>query len=1081
MAEQQPPWMVYLKERWMFLLFPTLIVLSILVGIIQHWKPPALHSITIDPAQINLVVGKDIPLKASGERVNGKHVPDLPITWAVQGPQAKISAEGVLTALEPGETQVTATAEHVVGTATLRVAEEPVATLTATATPAEVAVGGQTTLTAELRGASGRQLKNLEVRFQALTPATTVAAPSTMTDQQGRATVMVTAAPQAGDNQIAVQAGDRKVTAVVRGVPGAPAAFQVHGGPTTGIVAGATVPLQVIVHDAHGNAVPKAALRFIGQNAGTEAQPAEVTTDAEGKASTTVQTRPTMGLNLLEVQVEALPRQQISMTTQAGAAARLHIQTDPPMPFAGTEAVALVQVQDAHGNPVAGSKVDVTLPGTAAPQTRSAVSDANGMARMAFSLGAVPGDYTLEATAPGLTAQQHTLTARPPAALFIEPASADVEMQGAQAFKAFGADDKGKKLLEVPAVWQVKGSVGSITATGVLTAKSLGKGSIVATYGNVTTEAQVTVIPGAVATLQITPSEMTVSSGKTQTFRVRAFNAQKYAFEVTPTWQVAGDVGTIDDTGQFVATKAGSGEVVAMADGKSIRAKVTVTPGPLAAIRVQPERVQLQAGKELQLQALGSDAAGNAVELTPSWSLTGELGELSADGLLKAQRTGVGEIQVIAGNPPVRAAITVEVAPASLHRLEITPPTATLKAGDSQSFTVTGLDAFGNTRKVQAAWRLSADIGTIDAAGTLTATRVGQGQVEATVEGVKAQANVAVQAAELAMIRVEPPGPLTLQAGAKAALRASGQDAYGNVVTITPEWSQEPQLGTLNPAGEFQAEKVGTGTLTVSSGAKRATVPVTVTPGTLARFLVPAATLTIRAGEKQRFEAQGVDAFGNPVMVQPTWSVTNNIGTMTAAGEFTATQARKGEVVIAQGQVSQRIAVTVQPGPLHMLQVSPEMLTITAGRTVELVAAGYDIHGNRVAIQPTWQIAEHLGNITPEGKLTAHKVGQGEVVAMVDQKQVSVALEVTPGPLTFISIEPGSFALRVGAQQVFKATGRDAQGNEVTITPVWNLQGDIGKIDAQGVFQATSPGQGVIGAVVGTIQGKATGKVEAAQ
>src|SRR4029450_9309308 len=136
---------------------------------------------------------------------------------------------------------------------------------------------------------------------------------------------------------------------------------------------------------------------------------------------------------------------------------------------------------------------------------------------------------------------------------------------------ATAADARGHTV-DVQPAWKVVGEIGTIDAEGTFTAAQLGSGVVMATYADLTAGAQLTVVPGAVAQLELTPEEATVVSGTTQQLQVKALNAQRFPLEVQPTWTVQNDVGTIDASGLFTATKAGSGEVVVTVEGATARA-----------------------------------------------------------------------------------------------------------------------------------------------------------------------------------------------------------------------------------------------------------------------------------------------------------------------------------------------------------------------------------------------------------------------------------------------------------------------------------------------------------------------------
>ncbi len=87
----------------------------------------------------------------------------------------------------------------------------------------------------------------------------------------------------------------------------------------------------------------------------------------------------------------------------------------------------------------------------------------------------------------------------------------------------------------------------------------------------------------------------------------------------------------------------------------------------------------------------------------------------------------------------------------------------------------------------------------------------------------------------------------------------------------------------------------------------------------------------------------------------------------------------------------------------------------------------------------------------------------------------TATVHVDPGPLARIDVTPAEVSLQIGNQQQFLATGRDAQGNPVPITPTWTTTG--GTINpTTGLYTATTVGDFTVTATdPGTgIQGTAT-------
>jgi hypothetical protein len=734
-----------------------------------------------------------------------------------------------------------------------------------------------------------------------------------------------------------------------------------------------------------------------------------------------------------------------------------------------------IAVHDANGNAVANLPIDLaTAPEDVVLEGKAITTDANGTAQVRLQTSAMSGVNTVEAVAANLPPTRLTITGNPPTTLSITPQTATIEMLGSQRFQAMVADASGHSTAVVP-TWKVVGESGSITADGVFTAAKLGSDAIVATYADLSAGAQITIVPGAVASMQVVPTEVSLVSGSTQQFHAEAFNAHQHPLEITPTWSVRNDVGTIDSSGLFTATKAGDGEVVVTADGASSTARVTVAAGELAAISVTPERVVLQAGEELQLQAQGRDAAGNAIAIEPVWSLAVNLGELDpTTGVFRALHAGKGHIRVEAGPRPTVTEIPVEVTPAALEKIDVSPQTLTISAGEEFAFSATGYDAFGNAIAITPVWELTADLGTMTSEGSLQAQRTGAALVRATVDQLTGQASVIVKPGKLTTLTIDPAGPLTLAAGETVSLAVTGQDSFRNVVALTPVWSQSEPLGTLQDDGTFRAETVGMTEVAAQSGDQRATVQISITPGKLAKIALTPPTPSILAGETLQFKAIGLDAFNNEVPIQPTWRVTDDIGDISASGKFKALQAVSGQVVATAESISGAAQVTVQPGPLALLKVTPEAVHLTAGDTAEIMVVGYDAFGNPVPIEPVWQITEGMGTVDDAGVFTAQKAGEGRIVVVVGHLAAVINLQVTRGEVASLRVSPASSQVPSGQQQQFTAEGFDRGGNAVPIEVTWEVQGNIGTIDAAtGVFTATIAEAGKVIAKANTLAASA--------
>lgn len=118
----------------------------------------------------------------------------------------------------------------------------------------------------------------------------------------------------------------------------------------------------------------------------------------------------------------------------------------------------------------------------------------------------------------------------------------------------------------------------------------------VATENGKTTRALVGLIPTTASVptrVELTPTRITLDPGG-----VRQFTASIYSgptrLNVVPTWLIENAIGTITPEGEFVATKQGTGAVVAWAGGQSARAVVEVTapqPPTIWSVYIDPEEL----------------------------------------------------------------------------------------------------------------------------------------------------------------------------------------------------------------------------------------------------------------------------------------------------------------------------------------------------------------------------------------------------------------------------------------------------------------------------------------------------------
>ncbi len=174
------------------------------------------------------------------------------------------------------------------------------------------------------------------------------------------------------------------------------------------------------------------------------------------------------------------------------------------------------------------------------------------------------------------------------------------------------------------------------------------------------------------------------------------------------------------------------------------------------------------------------------------------------------------------------------------------------------------------------------------------------------------------------------------------------------------------------------------------------------------------------------------------------------------------------------------------PCPATTLTVTPDPATVVQGATQQFTATGRDYRGNVVSTSASWAVIAGGGTINPTGLFTAGLVN-GTYANTVQAASGGLTgnatvIVVSPGPLATITVTPNPASVIVGGTQQFVATGRDAGGNIVPITPVWSTVAGGGSINAAGLFTAGGTAgayPNTVRATSGAITGYATVNVTA--
>src|SRR3990172_7506541 len=568
-----------------------------------------------------------------------------------------------------------------------------------------------------------------------------------------------------------------------------------------------------------------------------------------------------------------------------------------------------------------------------------------------------------------------TVAPGPLASIVVDPPITLVAAGNTTPFTAQGFDAFANAVPVSP-TWAVTN--GSIDAGGIFSPWSTGTWTVYANQSGVSGTTFVTVTPGVLASIEVTPDGLTIAADDTQQYVATGYDLFGNVVPITPIWTT--NAGSVNGTGLYTPGPAGTWVVSASVGPLFDSATVTVLPGALATLVVSPSSITITAYQTQQYTAVGFDAKGNSVPVAPTWSVDG--GTINATGLYSPAFTGLYRVTAAQGSVSDDALVTVVAG--ALASIVVSPPSPTITADETQLFTATGYDAKGNLVGILPTWAVTG--GSVSGTGLFTPSVVGTFTVYANQSAVSGSATVNVVAAMLAQLVVSP-DPAAITTDETQPFTAAGRDAKGNSVPVAPTWSVDG--GSINPAGLYTPTPVGTFTVTATVGVIQDTATILVSVGVLARIDVTPTPVTITADEFQLFSAAGFDARGNPVGVNPTWAAG---GGSIAGGFYTPSLAGTFPLYASQASVTGTAVITVQPGAVDRVVVTPPSPTITVDETQPFTAVAYDAKDNVVTGTFSW--FAQAGTISAAGLYTPGPLGTYAVRATLGGRTGSAAITV---------------------------------------------------------------------------------------
>lgn len=541
---------------------------------------------------------------------------------------------------------------------------------------------------------------------------------------------------------------------------------------------------------------------------------------------------------------------------------------------------------------------DVTAQAVWSSSTPSVAQVTNAAGAQGQVTPLTPGTTTISATLMGVSASTAlTVSTATVSQLVVTPAVTTLAKGLTQRFHVTGtfSDGTTADLTEV-ATWSVSaGSVASISnatgAHGLLSALAVGATDVIAQFGSEQGVTTLTVSAAEVTSIELLPATLSVPRGRTLQLSARATLTDGTTNDVSAqtVWtSSANGVATVSNVpaqlGLLFANAVGSATLTATWMSFSAQRTVSVTPAELDALAITPSALSLAKGRQQGLVATGTFSDGSTMDVTTQVTWASSLATSLAvsngagsKGVATALAVGSGTVSVTLSGITGSGSFTVT--PAVITSLLITPSSATVPKGATQSFTATATLSDGSTRDVttQVTWSSSnTTVATVSAAGVASTLLEGSTLISAQTGTVQTNTAFTVGPAVMSSLELAPPA-VTLAKGETLALVATAvwTDGARQTVNTLGSWSTSaPAVVTVDALGNVATPAQGSARVTITVGALSANSDVTVGPARALSVSVSPSSVSLPKGRVQALSATAhfTDSSTLDVTNSATWS-----------------------------------------------------------------------------------------------------------------------------------------------------------------------------------------------------------------
>ncbi|WP_429843798.1 Ig-like domain-containing protein [Brevibacillus sp. FIR094] len=598
---------------------------------------------------------------------------------------------------------------------------------------------------------------------------------------------------------------------------------------------------------------------------------------------------------------------------------------------------------------------------------------------------------------------------------------------------------------------------------GQITAKSVGKSTITATYMGKPVVVGVNVTK-KVKALTTEDQTLNVRIGNTENVKLTAVYSDGTTEDVTTKadWSIdKPSIATVVN-GAIKGLISGSGTVTAKFGSQTTTISVNVE----IAHRLEPNKNQVSLlvnGEEtIKLKAIFPDGSVTEdVSDKAEWSSDNTAVADALKGKIKAYGAGTATITAKYGTKTATIKVDVD----TTQKLDLNKQNIFMNVGKEEDIELKATYANGGGSTVvndKAEWSSDREDVAYYSNGKIHAVKSGEAVITAKYGNKSVQVRVDVEVPRSLDI---VPAFLTMKSGDKKDVTVNASYANGTREDITSkvEWSSDNADVVFASGNTVSAYKAGTANVTAKYGGKTATLVADVdVPQNLSADIT---TVAIPVGGAKQVTVKasypGGSTTAEDVTQKVVWSSSAPNVASVRQGLITGVSTGAATVTATYGTRTVNISVSV--GVMQTLTVDKKKIVLGNGKsdTVKLTAAYADGTTKDVTDTATWSTASAAVAEVMNGKITATGAGKTTITGTFDGKSVTIAVEVDQA--TNLSVDPRMLILNVNESKEIKLNATDSAGNSDNVTS-----------DAEWSSSALKVADVVNGRVTGLSNGRAT-------